>query len=355
VAKLSLRGLTKRLGGKIVIDNLNMEVESGEMVCLLGPSGSGKTTTLRMIGGFIAVDEGRILVDGADIARLPPEQRPTAMVFQQYALWPHMDVFHNVSFGLSIRKYPKAIIAEKVNDVLAMVGLSNYGKSFPGHLSGGQQQRVALARALVLEPKLLLLDEPLSNLDAQLRVKVREDIREIQQRAGITSVFVTHDQDEALSIADRVAVLSAGQIEHFDSPQNLYQRPRTKFVASFIGTMNLFAGRAVAGGVYLHPLSSDQSDVFVPCLNGNYQHHDQVELAIRPEDVRLSLEHQDDQPTAVVLRRVPRGHYDEVILSTAFGELRAFVASSFSVGTQVQYAFERVLLYRDSIVMEEIS
>ncbi|HLZ62992.1 MAG TPA: ABC transporter ATP-binding protein, partial [Ktedonosporobacter sp.] len=178
MAKLVLEGITKNLGGKPVVNNLDLEVASGELVCLLGASGCGKTTTLRMIAGFLTPDAGQILLDDTPITTIPPERRPTAMVFQQYALWPHMDVFHNISFGLQLRQLPKRVIQKRVQEVLSLVRLDAYARSYPAQLSGGQQQRVALARALVLEPKLLLLDEPLSNLDTKLRVEVREEIRE---------------------------------------------------------------------------------------------------------------------------------------------------------------------------------
>lgn len=355
MARLVLDGLTKSLSGKVVIDNMHMAVESGEMICLLGPSGSGKTTTLRMIGGFIDTDEGQISIGDLDITRMPPERRPTAMVFQQYALWPHMDVYKNISFGLKLRGLPRKEIADKVQSVLKMVGLAEYAKAYPGQLSGGQQQRVALARALVLEPQLLLLDEPLSNLDAQLRIRVREDIREIQQRAGITTVFVTHDQDEAMSIADRVAVLSNGRIEQFDTPQNLYRRPTTRFVASFIGTMNLVRGKAEEGGVVLWAKASQDEQTYVPCVQPTVSVFGELEVAIRPEDVRVSdttNSSSDDGALATVLRRVPRGHYDELVLKTGYGELRAFVPSALSVGDAVRYQFDRVLYYQNDTLME---
>ena len=215
------------------------------MVCLLGPSGCGKTTTLRMIAGFLEPDGGAVIIDGADVTDLPPERRPTAMVFQNYALWPHMSVFDNIAFGLKLRKMPKPEIAQRVESVLELVGLTHHIRSRPTRISGGEQQRVALARALVQEPKVLLLDEPLSNLDAKLRVRVREDIREIQQRLGITTVFVTHDQDEALSISDRVAVMNGGRIEQYASPVDIYRSPATTFVGGFVGATNTVAGRLV--------------------------------------------------------------------------------------------------------------
>ena len=218
---LTLDGLTKVLGGRVIIDNLNLVVKKGEMVSLLGPSGCGKTTTLRMIAGFLIPDKGDIYLDGKDVTTLGPEKRPSAMVFQNYALWPHMTVFNNVAYPLKVRKLAKPEIEKRVHEALNLVNLMHHKDSRPGQISGGEQQRVALARALVQEPDILLLDEPLSNLDAKLRVKVREDIRDLQRRLGITTVIVTHDQDEALSISDRIAVMNSGRIEQFSTPQEL--------------------------------------------------------------------------------------------------------------------------------------
>ncbi len=237
---LVLTGIGKILGGRTIVDDLDLVVHRGELVCLLGPSGCGKTTTLRMIAGFLEPDAGTVTIDGQDVTRVPPEKRPTAMVFQNYALWPHMSVFDNVAYPLKLRKVPRSEIAVRVHEMLELVNLMHHEKSRPARISGGEQQRVALARALVQRPAVLLLDEPLSNLDAKLRVRVREDIREIQQRLGITTVVVTHDQDEALSISDRVAVMNDGRIEQYSSPVDLYRRPATRFVGGFVGSMNTF-------------------------------------------------------------------------------------------------------------------
>lgn len=344
---LALVNLGKQLGGKTVIDNLSMEIQSGELVCLLGASGSGKTTTLRMIGGFIPVDQGRILIDGHDVAHLTPDKRPTGMVFQSYALWPNMDVFQNVAYGLRVRRLPRAEIREKVADVLKLVGLEDHVKKFPPQLSGGQQQRVALARSLVLQPKVLLLDEPLSNLDAKLRERVREDIRRIQQMAGITTVFVTHDQEEALSISDRIAVLEAGRIEQYDTPASLYGRPATRFVATFIGAMNLLSGVQDDGRVTVGP------GVTVPCRERPAPCTGAVEFGVRPEDIILS----DQGVPAVIARKVPRGHYQELVLQTPFGDLRAFVANDPFVATttlsdSVKVSFARVSVYQEGRLVE---
>src|SRR5437763_11645412 len=245
MARLQLEHLVKSYGKTAegaAVKDLSLEVEDGEFVCLLGPSGCGKTTTLRMIGGFLKPDAGDVRIDGVSIVRQPPERRPTAMVFQRDALWPHMSVWDNIAFGLQVRRRPRDEIARRVEGTLDLVGLPGLGWRFPAQLSGGQQQRVALARALVLEPRILLLDEPLSNLDAQLRIHMRTELTAIQRRVGITTVFVTHDQEEAMSIADRIAVMNAGVLEQMDSAQEIYARPATLFVATFIGTMNRLDG-----------------------------------------------------------------------------------------------------------------
>jgi putative spermidine/putrescine transport system ATP-binding protein len=345
---LVLESVEKTLGGRPVIRGLDLTVEPGELVCLLGPSGCGKTTTLRMVGGFLYPDRGRILIDGQDVSLVPPERRPTAMVFQNYALWPHMTVYENIAFGLRVRRLPGTEIRSRVEQVLRMVGMLELRDRRPAHISGGEQQRVALARALVLEPKVLLLDEPLSNLDAKLRAQVREEIREIQQRIGITSVFVTHDQDEALSIADRVAVMSNGQIEQFADPPTLYREPRTQFVAQFVGTMNFYRGTVAAGAARLDP-----DGLAVP-VAGLTAGDGQLEIGVRPEEVRLAPAGGDGGVPASLLKRIPRGHFTEVVV--AFGEhtARVFVPLDFALPERLEVSFGRVLLYRDGILQGDV-
>ncbi len=246
--KLALVDLTKRYqpGLAPAVDHLNMEVEEGHLVALLGPSGCGKTTTLRMVAGLMDPTAGRIVVDGEDITSIPVHRRGMGMVFQSYALFPHMNVAANVAFGLRMRRLPKSERLERVRRALDMVQLGYLAERETKALSGGQQQRIALARALVVEPTLLLLDEPLSNLDAKLRESMRGEIRAIQQRTGATTLFVTHDQDEALDMADRIAVMNGGLIEQFGEPSEVYERPRTRFVAEFIGRANLLDATVVA-------------------------------------------------------------------------------------------------------------
>ncbi len=244
-SKLSIVDLTKRYAAGLepAVDRLNMEVEEGHLVALLGPSGCGKTTTLRMVAGLMDPTAGSIVVDGKEITHTPVNKRGMGMVFQSYALFPHMNVEQNVAFGLEMRQTPKAEQKARVAAALDMVQLGHLGKRQTKELSGGQQQRIALARALVVEPTLLLLDEPLSNLDAKLRETMRTEIRSIQQRTRATTLFVTHDQDEALDMADRIAVMNGGLIEQFGSPTDVYERPRTHFVANFIGQANFLTAR----------------------------------------------------------------------------------------------------------------
>jgi len=343
-AGLLIDHVSKDLGGRTIVSDLQLEVQAGELTCLLGPSGCGKTTTLRMIGGFLQPDAGRILIDGSDVSRLPPERRPTAMVFQNYALWPHMTVFKNVAFGLKLRKLPKREIRERVENVLELVGLTHHLHSFPARISGGEQQRVALARSLVLEPKVLLLDEPLSNLDAKLRVRVREDIREIQQRIGITTVFVTHDQDEALSISDRIAVMSGGKVEQYADPRTLYREPATHFVASFVGAMNFYRASLQDGAIEL------ADGTRIPCEGVARNGGGEFEVGVRPEDVEVTAN--GDGAAARVLREIPRGHYKELVLKVGGDEARAFVAPELTASEQLRIRFTRAVLYRDGALQQ---
>ena len=232
------RNINLSYGATQVLKGINLTIEPGEFFALLGPSGSGKSTLLRLIAGFNQQNSGELLVDGMDISQVPPWQRDIGMVFQNYALWPHLTVWDNVAFGLVERKVERAALTQRVQAVLELVGLTAYAKRYPGQLSGGQQQRVALARTIVIEPKVLLLDEPLSNLDKNLRVQMRQELLSLQRRLGITTIFVTHDQEEAMTTADRMAVLHQGVVQQVGSPAELFDSPANRFVAEFVGTMN---------------------------------------------------------------------------------------------------------------------
>jgi putative spermidine/putrescine transport system ATP-binding protein len=242
---LDLIGVQKRFGATTAVEDFNLEAERGEFVSFLGPSGCGKTTTLRMIAGFEQPSAGKITIDGQDITYRPPNRRNVGMVFQSYALFPNMTVAGNIGFGMKVRKRSKADITKRVGELLDLIHLEGRGDRYPYQLSGGQQQRVALARALAIEPQVLLLDEPLSALDAKIRIVLRKEIRAIQRQLGITTVYVTHDQEEALSLSDRVVVMSEGRIEQIGAPADIYNFPATPFVASFVGTLNLLAVKVV--------------------------------------------------------------------------------------------------------------
>src|SRR5438105_13929482 len=243
MAEISLRRLTKRFGTVAAVHDLTLTLASGELVALLGPSGCGKTTTLRMIAGFESPTQGRVLLAERDVTEAPPEDRNCGMVFQNYALFHHLTVHQNVSFGLQMRKLPRAAIGPRVDEILARVGLGGLGHRYPRQLSGGQQQRTALARALVINPSVLLLDEPLANLDAKLREEMRLYIRALQREFHITTIYVTHDQEEALVLSDRIAVLMSGSLQQLGTPEELYTRPRSAWVASFVGLTNLLPAR----------------------------------------------------------------------------------------------------------------
>lgn len=244
---LQLKNINKYFGKNHVIKNVNLNFEKGHFITFLGPSGCGKTTLLRMIAGFYEPDEGEILLNGKNIERVPPYDRNTAMVFQEYALFPHMNVFDNVSYGLRVKKKSKDEIEKRVKQALSLMQLEGMEKRFPNQMSGGQQQRVAVARALVMNPEVLLLDEPLSNLDAKLRENVRVELRQIQQKMGLSTIYVTHDQSEALSMSDAIVVLKDGIVHQVGTPQEIYFEPKTAFVADFIGTTNLISLKAESG------------------------------------------------------------------------------------------------------------
>ncbi|QIZ11024.1 ABC transporter ATP-binding protein [Priestia megaterium] len=294
---LCLENVVKTFNKTEVVKKMNLEIKQGEIVSFLGPSGCGKTTTLNMIAGFLDVDGGRIVVDGKPVHLLPPNKREMGMVFQNYALFPHMTVFDNVAYGLKLRKVSKSEIHTRVTEALEMVRLAGYEKRYPKELSGGQQQRVSLARALVIKPKVLLLDEPLSNLDAKLRQEMREEIVEIQKKVGITTIFVTHDQEEALAISDRIAVMYEGRIEQVDTPVAIYNHPQTDFVSRFIGEVNQIQGQV------LEALSDNQClvslDGYEQVLSVHQPKDSVIDFYIRPEKIQISIENSDGLQVSV--------------------------------------------------------
>ena len=277
---LTLQNIRKSFGQVQVVHDFNMAIEQGEFVSFLGPSGCGKTTILRMIAGFETPSEGSIVISGKDQTTLKPNQRNIGMVFQAYALFPNMNVYENVAFGLKIAGKPKAEIDARVKEMLALIHLDHLADRYPYQMSGGQQQRVALARALAPKPQVLLLDEPLSALDAKIRVSLREEIRSIQRKLGITTIFVTHDQEEALTISDRIVVMNAGRADQIGSPFDIYNKPATRFVASFVGTLNLIDATVVDASTSTIQIGDQQVSLKKPLGKGNGE---KVTVALRPE------------------------------------------------------------------------
>jgi iron(III) transport system ATP-binding protein len=301
MAGISIERVTKRYGAVTAVRELSLEISDREFVTLLGPSGCGKTTLLRLVAGFFAPDEGTIRVGGTTLssrdAVVPPERRGMGMVFQNYAIWPHKTVYENVAFGLAVRRVGRSAARERVARILDLVNLAGLERRFPGELSGGQQQRVALARSLVVEPQILLLDEPLSNLDAKLRERMRWELKDLQRRTGITFVYVTHDQAEAMALSDRIAVLHGGVLLQVGPPREVYARPATRVVADFMGLVNLLPGRVVRAGADELLVSVAGGDpVRYPSSTPGWAEGAAVQVAIRPESLRLTPD--GDAPAA---------------------------------------------------------
>ena len=322
---LRLNGLTRKYGNFTAVDGIDLAVGDGEFVTLLGPSGCGKTTTLRMVAGFIEPDRGEIWFDDRRMTDVPPHRRNTAMVFQSYALFPHMSVAQNVAFGLKMRKLSAAEQETRIRQALDMVSLRGLEDRRPGQLSGGQQQRVALARAIVTHPDILLFDEPLSNLDAKLREKVRIEIRDLQRRLGITTLYVTHDQAEALAISDRIVVMNGGRIEQIGDPAGIYRAPRSAFVADFLGAANIVEGRAVDGGLIETAVGRFAVADAPAAASGA------VKLSWRPEDMKLAATGPANIRDATVRSVVFRGNFVELVVEVAGHPLRAQLDSDLPV------------------------
>ena len=315
MAQVTLNQLTKHFDDTPVVKGISLTVEDGEFFSLLGPSGCGKTTILRMIAGFTFPTSGTIFFDDQDVSYIPPNKRNTGMVFQNYALFPHMTVFENVAFGLRTRKVPKAEMADRVAGALKLVGLSGLEARPVPLLSGGQQQRVALARAVVIEPNLLLLDEPLSNLDAKLREETRDQIRDLQKQLGITTIYVTHDQEEALAVSDRIAVMDDGICQQLDTPDVIYRQPANRFVATFMGKMNLWEGTlADEDGQCLF---RHESGLTILLPQNTTMDEGPVFLAMRPQTIKLSPDVLGNTTAGSVVDRQFKGATVEFVVEVA--------------------------------------
>ena len=334
MSRLKLKGLTRKYGAFTAVDDIDLEVGDGEFVTLLGPSGCGKTTTLRMVAGFIAPDSGEIWFDDRRMTDVPPHKRNTAMVFQSYALFPHMSVAQNVAFGLKMRNLPAAEQAARIEEALEMVSLRGLESRRPGQLSGGQQQRVALARAIVTRPDILLFDEPLSNLDAKLREKVRLEIRELQKRLDITTLYVTHDQAEALAISDRIVVMNGGRIEQIGDPAGIYRAPRSAFVADFLGAANIIEGQMNDGGVVETRIGRFDLGSGAPAKAGP------VKLSWRPEDMRIAADGAASIRSAEIKSIVFRGNFLELIVEAGGLTLRAQLDSDVAIREGERVSFQ---------------
>lgn len=349
---IKLEKVTVAYGKNVILKDLDLNVEEGELVSLLGPSGCGKTTTLRLIAGFLEPEEGKFIFDGEDYSNVPVHKRNFGFVFQSYALFPHLNVFDNVAFGLNLRKVDKSEINKKVMQMLEIVDLVGFEKRFPNELSGGQRQRVALARALVIEPDLLLLDEPLSNLDAKLRVKMRVEIRKIQQELGITTVYVTHDQEECFSISDKVAIMNEGVIEQMDEPPNIYKYPTSEFVAKFVGFENFIDLKSVAKDGDTWKLKANNGVDFIVDNLDIYDNIKPSKGVIRPEDLKIYNESEEERNTinGKVLIRTFLGRDYQYEVKTELGN---FIVNyeglqTFEVGDKVNIHFppDKIILVK---------
>lgn len=353
MATLELKGLTKKFGSFTAVDHINLEVKNGEMVALLGGSGCGKTTTLRIIAGFTDDYEGSILVDGSDMANIPAYKRNMGVFFQNYALFPHMNTFDNVAFGLKMQKLAKKNIKEKVQKILELVKMTGMESRYPRELSGGQQQRVALARALVTEPTVLLLDEPLSNLDAKLRVEMQLEMKRIQRELGITTIIVTHDQEEAVSLADRVIVMNAGKILQTGKPKEVFDHPASLFVADFMGFSNFIAGKVTStDGSKARILCSERELILTGINSTGFAPGDGVTISIRPENLVLAERNSENALTGTVKSVTYKGTVTRVEIKDIFAETVFFNIhgdESYKVGDTITVAFpsQKLLIYKN--------
>lgn len=329
---IELDNLTKEYNGQVVLKGIHLDINEKEFVTLLGPSGCGKTTTLRIMGGFEEANGGRVLFDGQDISSLPPYKRELNTVFQKYALFPHMNVFDNIAFGLKIKKMDKDTIKHKVERMLKLVGLEGFGPRNINQLSGGQQQRVAIARALVNEPKVLLLDEPLGALDLKLRKAMQIELKNIQQEVGITFVYVTHDQEEALTMSDTIVVMNEGQIQQIGSPTDIYNEPENRFVAQFIGDSNIIEGTFVKD--YLVSFDNQEFE----CVDKGFDEGQEVDIVLRPEDLDI-VDVGKGKIEGIVRSIVFKGVHYEIIVETKDRNYMVHTTDISEVGKKVNLDF----------------
>jgi len=326
---LELKNLTKSYNGVKVVDSINLKIKENEFVTLLGPSGCGKTTTLRMIGGFEEPDEGEILFEGKLLNPVPPYKRNINTVFQRYALFPHLNVFENVAFGLRIKKLPKDEIHERVGKMLKMMDLENFEKRHVDSLSGGQQQRVAIARALINEPKVLLLDEPLGALDLKLRKEMQIELLDMQRSVGITFIYVTHDQEEALTMSDTVVVMNQGKIQQVGTPEDIYNEPTNRFVADFIGESNIIEG------IMLEDRKVMFDNHVFDCVDTGFAPNEPVDVVIRPEDIRIVTNPEEGMLQGTVTSVVFKGVHYEMLIENEFREYMVHRTMMFPEGSRV--------------------
>tara|TARA_B100000963_G_scaffold18388_1_gene14046 strand:- start:350 stop:1405 length:1056 start_codon:yes stop_codon:yes gene_type:complete len=339
-AEVKFENITKKFNETVAVDNVSCSFEAGTLTTLLGPSGCGKTTSLRIIAGLERATSGKILVDNEDVTLLPATDRDVSMVFQSYALFPHMSVLENVSYGLKMINVTKDEYTEKSLETLKLVNLEGYENRMPSELSGGQQQRVAVARAIVLKPKVLLFDEPLSNLDAKLRRQVREDIREIQQKLGVTTIYVTHDQEEALAISDKVIVMNNAIIAQQGSPKELYNSPKTEFVASFIGDANVVKAEVINQNKNKYELKLAEMKIDI---ESTQKLENSVSIALRPEKINISKDREENSINATINNASFVGNSYQYILNTAIGKIYVVSGDTknvFKVGENVCLKFD---------------
>ena len=311
-AALRVEGLVKRFGEVVALDGVSLDIASGELLTILGPSGSGKTTLLKVVAGFETPDAGVVRIDGVEITALPPARRDIGMVFQSYALFPHLTVERNVAFPLEMRNVPRLEIERRVAEALGLVELQGYGLRLPRQLSGGQQQRVALARAIVFNPRLLLLDEPFGALDRKLRETMQLEVRRLQRRLGLTTIFITHDQEEALAISDRVIVMNVGVIEQIGAPEEIYNRPKSRFVADFVGSANLIKGKVVGAGTF-----EAEGGAILKTAGGTSG----SEVAVRTAYIDIGARAGENQLPGIVRQRMFHGDFVQYIVECSCGRL----------------------------------